>query len=70
MGCEEDGMDISKERSDRFDYEEKHPCPGGLSHVCIQCGESYDCYACPDIVNPSYSQTTCRPCLIKLIRGE
>jgi hypothetical protein len=60
---------ISEERLLRFKHEEENPCPGNSIHECIECGNPYLCYVCPDPSNLIYSQTTCEPCLNKLLKG-
>lgn len=61
---------MDEERLLRFKHEEENLCNGNSTHKCIQCGKSFVCYACPDEVNITYSQTTCLSCLDKLLRGE
>ena len=53
-----------------FEHEKAHPCSGNSSHRCIECGEAFFCYACPDPINLIYSQTTCKICLNKLLSED
>jgi hypothetical protein len=58
---------LPEDRRVRFEREQANPCQGGSSHRCIECGEAFFCYACPDLENLTYSQTTCKNCLEKLL---
>jgi len=49
---------------------ETNKCKGDSIHECVECGEPFLCYACPDEMNHVYTQTTCRPCLRKWIYGH
>lgn len=61
---------MDEERLLRFKHEEEKLCSGNSTHKCIECSKLFSCYACPDEVNPTYSQTTCLSCLDKLLNGE
>ncbi len=45
-------------------------CPGNSTPICLRCGKTYSCYACPDTLNPSYTQGECYPCLHRFIIGD
>lgn len=44
-------------------HETENKCKGNSIHECVDCGEPFFCYACPNDMNHSYVQTMCRPCL-------
>jgi hypothetical protein len=50
--------------------ESTYICSGNSIHSCIECGEPFLCYACPDSINTAYSQTMCSDCLTDWIEGS
>jgi hypothetical protein len=42
-------------------------CQGKTIHECQTCKGIYECYACPDSLNSSYSETLCLFCLTKYL---
>lgn len=59
-----------QDRALRFEREAANPCLGGTHHECIDCGNDFSCYSCPDLVNPTYSQAVCVVCLEKMLSSS